>query len=45
MKFLSCINDQLEEITFNIFDNFMLIKDQESNLMLSFEQDFNEEEL
>jgi hypothetical protein len=44
-KFLSCINDQLEEITFNIFDNFMLIKDQESNLMLSFEQDFNEEEL
>lgn len=43
-KFLSCINDTKEEIVFNIFENFMLIKDDESNLMLSFEQDFNEED-
>jgi len=43
-KFLSCINDTKEEIVFNIFENFMLIKDEESNLMLSFEQDFNEED-
>jgi hypothetical protein len=43
-KFLSCINDSKEEIVFNIFENFMLIKDEESNLMLSFEQDFNEED-
>ena len=37
-KFLSCINDDNEQIEFNIFENFMLIKDEHSNLMLSFEQ-------
>jgi len=43
-RFLSSINDK-EEIVFNIFDNFMLIKDDESNLMLSFEQDFQDIDL
>lgn len=41
-KFLSCINDN-DKIEFNIFENFMLIKDMESNLMLSFEQDFTDD--
>jgi hypothetical protein len=45
-KFLSCINE-MEHIEFSIFDNFMLVKDESnnSNLMLSFEQDFNEDEI
>jgi hypothetical protein len=42
-RFLSCINDKNENIVFNIFENFMLIKDDETNLMLSFEQDLDEE--
>jgi hypothetical protein len=37
-KFLSCVNDKKENLEFNIFENFILIKDDESNLMLSFEQ-------
>lgn len=41
-RFLSCINDKLENIEFSIFENFMLIKDEESNLMLSMEQDFDD---
>jgi hypothetical protein len=43
-RFLSCINDKMESIEFIIFDNFMLIKDENSNLMLSFEQDFSDDE-
>lgn len=43
-RFLSCINDDMENIEFNIFETFMLIKDDISNLMLSFEQDFSEDE-
>lgn len=42
-KFLGCVNDS-GDVTFNIFDNFMLVKHEESNLMLSFEQDFAEED-
>ena len=42
-KFLSCVNDD-DEVRFNIFDNFMLVKHEDSNLMLSFEQDFSEED-
>ena len=42
-KFLSCINDSVESIEFSIFDTFMLVKDEYSNLMLSFEQDFEDE--
>mgnify|MGYP000983658473 FL=1 len=44
-RFLTCINDTKEEIIFNIFENFMLIKDEDSNLMLSFEQDWNDEDI
>ena len=42
-KFLSCINDSVDKIEFSIFENFMLIKDTNSNLMLSFEQDFSDD--
>lgn len=42
-RFLNCINES-EEVTFNIFDNFMLVKHDESNLMLSFEQDWGDED-
>ncbi len=41
-KFLSCINDD-KDVEFSIFDNFMLIQDNNSNLMLSFEQDFSDD--
>ena len=40
-KYLGNINSDKELINFNIFENFILIKDTESNLMLSFEQDFS----
>jgi hypothetical protein len=43
-KYLGNINDDDEFINFNIFDNFILVKDKESNLMLSFEQDFTNED-
>lgn len=42
-KFLGCVNDS-DNIQFHIFDNFMLVKHEDSNLMLSFEQDFLEED-
>jgi len=40
-KYLGNINSDNEMINFFIFENFILIKDTESNLMLSFEQDFS----
>jgi hypothetical protein len=40
-KYLGNINE-LDTITFTIFETFILIKDDISNLMLSFEQDFTE---
>lgn len=43
-KYLSNINADDEYINFNIFDTFILIKDNISNLMLSFEQNFNEDD-
>lgn len=42
-KYLSNINEQ-DEINFHIFETFILVKDFNSNLMLSFEQSFNEDE-
>lgn len=42
-KFLGCINDS-DDIQFHIFDNFMLVKHEDSNLMLSFEQDFSSDD-
>jgi|APSaa5957512535_1039671.scaffolds.fasta_scaffold15332_4 hypothetical protein len=44
-RFLNCINAEREKITFSIFETFMLVKDEESNLMLSFEQDFEEDDI
>lgn len=43
-RFFSCINDKVEKITFNIFDNFMLVTEKDSNLMLSFEQSFDDDD-
>jgi hypothetical protein len=40
-KYLSNVNSEVEFINFNIFDSFILVKDRDSNLMLSFEQDFS----
>ena len=42
-RFLGCINDKLTMVDFHIFDTFMLVKDIDSNLMLSFEQDFSDD--
>lgn len=42
-RFLGCINDSMDIIEFSVFDNFMLIKDDNSNLMLSFEQSFEDD--
>lgn len=42
-RFLNCINDKMDSIEFNIFENFLLIKDDESNLLLSFEQSFEDD--
>lgn len=44
-RFLNCINGDKEKITFSIFETFMLVKDDESNLMLSFEQDFDDDDV
>lgn len=41
-RFLSCI-DESQDVEFNIFDNFMLISKENSNLMLSFEQSFDDD--
>lgn len=41
-KFLSCINE-MDNIEFSIFENFMLVKSENSNLMLSMEQDFSDD--
>lgn len=43
-KFLNCINDNVDKVEFNIFETFMLVKDDISNLMLSFEQNFEDED-
>ena len=42
-KYLSNINDNHDMIYFTIFESFILIKDEISNLMLSFETDFDTE--
>ena len=41
-KYLSNIDTTKDEITFHIFETFILIKDEQSNLMLSFEQNFED---
>jgi hypothetical protein len=42
-KFLKSIDDS-KDVDFSIFENFMLVKDENTNLMLSYEQDFSEED-
>jgi hypothetical protein len=44
-RFFKCIDADREEIEFSMFENFMLIKDNQSNLMLSYEQDFSDDDL
>jgi hypothetical protein len=41
-KYLSNINQELDIIDFYMFETFILVKDSNSNLMLSFEQTFDE---
>ena len=43
-KYLSNINAENEVIIFNVFETFILVKDHNSNLLLSFETDFSNEE-
>lgn len=43
-KYLSNINAENETIKFNIFETFILVKDDNSSLMLSFETDFSTED-
>ena len=40
---LNTIENKVDKIEFNIFDTFMLVTDDNSNLMLSFEQDFSDD--
>jgi hypothetical protein len=44
-RFLNCINDILNSIEFSMFETFILIKDENSNLMLSYEQDFSDDDV
>ena len=44
-RFLNCINDSLHSIEFSMFETFILIKDENSNLMLSYEQDFSDDDV
>jgi hypothetical protein len=44
-RFLNCINDSLDNIEFSMFETFILIKDEQSNLMLSYEQDFSDDDV
>lgn len=43
-KYLSNVNAEQDYINFSIFETFILVKDDNSNLMLSFEQDFTTDE-
>jgi hypothetical protein len=43
-KYLSNVNDENDAINFQIFETFILVKDNNSNLMLSFETDFTTDE-
>lgn len=43
-KYLSNINGEREHIDFNVFETFILVRDENSNLMLSFETDFSTED-
>lgn len=42
-KFLKSIDDSLDFINFHLFENFILVSDVSSKLMLSYEQDFSDD--
>lgn len=44
-RFFKCINEYSSVVTFHLFDSFILIKNNDSNLMLSYEQDFTEDDI
>lgn len=44
-RFLNCINAEKDSIEFSMFETFILIKDEETNLMLSYEQDFSDDDV
>jgi len=44
-RFFKCIDADRDDIEFSMFENFMLVKDNQSNLMLSYEQDFSDEDI
>ncbi len=41
-KYLSNVDNTKEDVTFFVFDNFILVKDDISNLMISFEQSWDD---
>lgn len=43
-RFLKCIDDT-KDVDFSIFENFMLIKDDTTNLMLSYEQSWDDDDI
>ncbi len=44
-RFFKSIKDNGDGVEFNMFDTFILIKEEESNLMLSYEQNFDDEDI
>jgi hypothetical protein len=44
-RFLNCIDADREFIEFSMFETFILIKDEQTNLMLSYEQDFSDDDV
>lgn len=43
-KYLSSINNTLDTINFSVFETFLLFQEDNTNLMVSFEQDFDEDD-
>lgn len=43
-KYLGSINSDAEDIKFSVFETFILFNDSQSNLMVSFEQSFEDDE-
>lgn len=43
-KYLGSINTDIDDIKFSVFETFILFNDKQSNLMVSFEQSFEEDE-
>jgi hypothetical protein len=42
-KYLNSVNLNEDFVNFNIFESFILIRDKESNFMMSFEQSFEDD--